>query len=390
VGAPVLSIVVPVYLVDAYLSSCLDSILSQVDADSVEVVAVDDGSTDLCGAMLDEAARRDPRLHVVHHQRNMGTSHARNAGLARARGDYVWFVDADDWLPEGSLYAVCERLRASRPDVLIVEHAEVFPDGRTVHRSFGRALGGLTGPVQLTDKPRLLRLAQSACTKVVRRGLLDDTGLRFLPGWYEDCSFSHPLLMAAERIELLDRVCYHYRQRPQSITSTVSPRHFEVFDQYQRLFAMVEAARGPYDVFRPELFRVMINHYLVIMGNDSRLPSELRRAFFRRVVEDYRRLLPPGGYPLPAGSAGLKHRLVRYHAFRAYTGLRMARSGIRRMRKALVFRGSEPVNPPVPSTATPTTAASPPTVPLPRSVSAHEHTRPEHVESTSGGNGFGA
>jgi len=203
----------------------------------------------------------------------------------------------------------------------------------------------------LAERPELLRLAQSACTKVIRRPFLMGSGLQFLPGWYEDTSFSHPLLMAAGSIDLLERVCYCYRQRPQGITRTISPRHFEVFDQYRRLFEIVERDTE-YERFRPELFRLMINHYLVILGNERRLPHELKRAFFDRVVTEYRRYLPPGGYPVPRGSTGLKHRLVRHHTYRAYAGLRLAHDGLRWLRRTVVpRRGVPPPRPAPPAVA---------------------------------------
>lgn len=329
---PTVSFVVPVYRVEAYLDRCLDSILTDAD-DGVEVIAVNDASPDRCGDMLAAYARRDPRLRVVHLPTNGGLGNARNVGLSHATGEYVWFVDSDDWLAEGSVAAVRERLRSTRPDVLIVNHAESYPDGRTVVPPWTDVPGSARPPVRLEQRPELLRLAQAAWSKPVRRQFLDQLGLRFRPGWYEDCSYSHPLLMAADTIDLLDRVCYHYRQRPSDrITATVSTRHFEVFDQYQALFTTVEAAGGAYDQFRGELFRLMINHYLVIAGNDARLPAGSRREFFDRIVEDYRRWLPAGGYHLPAGATGLKHRLVRWNAGWAYRALRElhhARSGTR-------------------------------------------------------------
>ncbi|SCL41345.1 Glycosyl transferase family 2 [Micromonospora pallida] len=332
-GQPRISVVVPVHGVEAYLATCLDSILAEPYAD-VEVVAVDDASPDGCGAILDGYAARDPRVRVVHLATNVGLGGARNAGLAQATGEYVWFVDGDDWLPAGSLAAVRERLAATRPDVLIIDHAEVFPGGRVVPRPSAGALAGHATPLRLADRPHLLRLAQSACTKVVRRGLLDEAALRFRGGWYEDVAYSHPLLMAADRIDVLERVCYHYRQQPQGrITVTRSDRHFEVFDQYAAVFAAVDAAGGRHDVFRPELFRLMVNHYLVILGNEARLPDASRREFFRRMVLDHRRWLPAGGYAVPDGVTGLKHRLVERDNYLAWTTLRSVHRTLGRVRR---------------------------------------------------------
>jgi glycosyltransferase involved in cell wall biosynthesis len=317
---PRLSIVVPLYRVEPYLAECLDSILAQA-TNQVEVVAVDDASPDRSGEIAAAYARRDPRVRVLRLPSNGGLGPARNAGLEQARGEYVWFVDSDDRLPPGAVPAVLERLRSTRPEVLIVDHADSYDDGWVGPGLSGPVLADLAGPVRLSDRPELLRLAQSACTKVVRQALLDELELRFSPGWYEDSAFSHPLLMGARRIDGLPRVCYHYVHRAHSgITKTRSPRHFEVFEQYQRLFEMVE--KYGYDRFRPELFRLMIDHYLVIVGNPYRVPPWMRRAFFRRMASDYRMRLPEQGYELPGGVAGLKHRLVRRNAYLAYAVLR--------------------------------------------------------------------
>src|SRR3954469_18767715 len=120
-----LSIVVPVHGVEDYLHQCLDSIragLTAAENASVEVIAVDDASPDGSGAMLDAYAARHGTLKVVHLRQNVGLGLARNAGLAQATGDYVWFVDSDDWLPAGSVRAVLTALTEGRPQVLLIDH----------------------------------------------------------------------------------------------------------------------------------------------------------------------------------------------------------------------------------------------------------------------------
>jgi CDP-glycerol glycerophosphotransferase len=332
--------VIPVYQVEAYLPQCLDSVLADRAVD-LEVIAVDDGSPDGSGEILDAYARRDPRLRVVRLPANVGLGQARNAGLRHATGEYVWFVDADDWLPPGAVRGVSERLAANRPDVLLIGHDEVSDDGSPVRRRGVAPLRGVPEPITLSDRPDLLRQAQSACTKIASRAHLDTLGLTFRPGWYEDSSFSHPLLMAAARIDVLETVCYHYRQRDLGgITKTLSDRHFEVFDQYEWLFGVVDRAAGAYDAFRPELFRLMINHYLVIVGNTRRLPAAMRREFFRRVVADYRSRLPAEGYPPPEGIAWLKHQLVRRDAYPIYAVLRRVHRSLGAVRETLSLGGS--------------------------------------------------
>ncbi|MFF5053017.1 glycosyltransferase family 2 protein [Micromonospora sp. NPDC000663] len=333
--APLLSIVVPVYGVEAYLYQCLESIRADIpagEADAVELIAVDDASPDGCGAMLRAYAGRDG-VRVVHLSSNVGLGLARNAGLDVATGRYVWFVDSDDWLPPGTIAAVLDRLRQHQPDVLMLDHLRVHEDGRREVDASSHLLRGVPGVVRLADQPHLLRVQHTAWNKVVRRAFLDELGLRFFPGWYEDIPFSHPLLIGAEKISVLDRVCYLYRQgRQGAITSTRSGRHFEAFGQYERLMDWV-ARKHPDERLRAELFELMISHYLVVVGNDDRLHPHLRRAFFHRVAEHYRRYLPTGGYPVPTGVAGLKHRLVGRGDWLAYSALRQAHRVAGRLRR---------------------------------------------------------
>jgi CDP-glycerol glycerophosphotransferase len=337
-GAPLITVVIPVFQVEAYLADCLDSILAGA-GDGVEVIAVEDRSPDSCGRMLDDYAQRDPRVQVVHLATNVGLGRARNAGLARARGEYVWFVDSDDWLPDGALAAVTARLRATRPDVLIVDHVEVSVDGRSSRAGWPAAVDPAAPPAPLERRPDLLRLplSTSACTKVVRRDLLTRSGLRFPPGWYEDVAYAYPLLLAAERVDVLERVCYCYRRRDGgAITRSVSAHHFDVFEQYARMWAWLDRA-GTGEALRPEIFRLMIDHLLVIAGNDRRVPPALRRAFFRQVAVEYRRRMPPRGYRPPGGAGGVRHRLVSRDAYPAYAVLRLAwRMGRRGRRPAPV------------------------------------------------------
>src|SRR5260370_33071687 len=107
-GRPLISIILPVHDVEDYLGDCLQSVLGQPYAD-IEVIAVDAGSTDSSGQILDHRAGQDARL-TPWHLGHVGPGPARNAGLRCATGDYVWFVDADDLLAPGSLAAVADRL----------------------------------------------------------------------------------------------------------------------------------------------------------------------------------------------------------------------------------------------------------------------------------------
>jgi glycosyltransferase involved in cell wall biosynthesis len=324
----VLSIVVPVYGVENYLHQCLDSIragLSAAENELVEVIAVDDLSPDRSGAMLDEYAAAHEGLRVLHLDENVGLGLARNAGLALATGEYVWFVDSDDWLPAGAVRAVLDAVRHSRPDVLLIDHLRVHEDGRSEVDASSHLLAG--PPVI----ERLLGLQHTAWNRIVNRAYLQRNELWFRAGWYEDVPFSNPILLAADHIAVLNRVCYCYRiGRTGAITATRSDRHFEAFQQYDRLYDWM-VGRDIDPALKIRLFTLMINHLLVVAGSDGRMHPSRRRRFFRQLAELYHRHLPAGYVP-PSGTKGLKHRLVAADSYPMYSLLRAGyrAAGLRR------------------------------------------------------------
>ncbi|MFJ9734474.1 CDP-glycerol glycerophosphotransferase family protein [Streptomyces sp. NPDC101171] len=320
---PRFTVIVPAYQVQAYLSECLDSVLSQSYPD-LELIVVDDCSPDACGAIADEYAARDARVRVVHLAENQGLGRARNAGMAGATGDYLLFLDSDDTLTPGALRAIADRIEETGdPDLLVFDYARTFWTGEAVRNQVAAQLTERgPAPFRLEDRPGLLRVLMVAWNKAYRREFVEERGLSFPPGYYEDTPWTFPALMAAESIATLDRVCVHYRQRRQgNILGTTSRRHFDVFEQYDRVFAHVD--RHPeLDRWRAELFGRMIDHYVTVLSRRDRLPRGSRAEFLRRARAHYRRYRVPGA-AVPARSR-LRHALVRFGLHRTFRALRLA------------------------------------------------------------------
>ncbi|BET52785.1 bifunctional glycosyltransferase/CDP-glycerol:glycerophosphate glycerophosphotransferase [Kitasatospora aureofaciens] len=307
-----ISIVVPVHGVEALLPECLDSLLAQGGAE-LELIAVDDASPDGCAAILDAYAERDERLRVVHLAENRGLGGARKAGLERATGDYVWFVDGDDRLMDGAVEAVAQRLAQVRPDVLVTDFVRGYPDGRVEPNTWRRQIADPPPPevFTLADRPQLLSMIMSVWNKVVRREYLLTLGVEFGDGYYEDISVTYPLLLAAERISYLDRPCYYYRrEREGAITHSSSPKHLDAFGQYDRIFDFIDArAGGTPPGLRRRVFDRTVLHGVTVYRTPGLVPGGLRREFFDRLTGHFRDHRPDD-YSFPGGVRGLQYRCV--------------------------------------------------------------------------------
>jgi CDP-glycerol glycerophosphotransferase len=334
---PLISVIVPVHSVQGYLRQCLDSVLDQTFTD-VELIAIDDHSPDHCPEILDEYAERDPRVRVLHLTQSIGPGPARNLALKEATGEYVWFVDSDDWIAEGCLAAIAAKLRQTAPEILLIDHVTVNWQGTVRPNGWRRALAELdTGECfTLAQDERPLSMFTVAWNKVVRHDLLLRTGIRLEAGWYEDLPFTYGLLVAADRIAALGRVCYHYRKRRQdAITQTRSEQHFDVFDQWNRVFARMDALGARADPYRAQIFDRMVWHQVVVQGLPHRLPAHVRSAYFARMSEQYRRYLPPDARPPQGRADRLRRALVARGAYRTFRTLRAVRIVAGKARRVL-------------------------------------------------------
>ncbi|MGW6095623.1 bifunctional glycosyltransferase/CDP-glycerol:glycerophosphate glycerophosphotransferase [Streptomyces sp. NPDC055157] len=339
---PRLTLIAPAYNVQGYIRECIDSVLRQ-DFTDFEIVAVDDCSPDSSGEILDEFARRDTRVRVLHLGENVGLGRARNAGIEQATGDYLLFLDSDDTLAPGALGAIARRLDATDdPDVLIFDYTRTYWDGRRLPNQRADLLAE-TGPAvfSLADRPELLDLLQIVWNKAYRRDFVTQHGFQFPSGYYEDAPWTYSTLIAADRLAVLDRTCVFYRQRREggNILRTVSRKHFDVFDQYDRIFAYLEK-HPELDHWRTAVFRKMADHYLTIMEKPGRLPRNARSEFFHRASADYRRRLPDG-FVRPSGGRGYKYALLgmgSYPALAAATRARRLRNRSRLRSRERVIR----------------------------------------------------
>ncbi len=291
---------------------------------------MNDASPDGCGEILDEYAEADSRVRVRHLEQNVGLGEARNIGLDMAVGEYVWFFDSDDYATEDAVRSIVDRLDATRPDVLIFDYARGYWHGKVQRSVINELFREPPAPdvFDLSERPSVLQLMMTAWNKVIRREFLVGLGLRFSRGFYEDLNVTYPILIAAEKLSLLDEVCYIYRQRRRgAITRTTSRKHFGAFPQYERIFAFMDGLGPQADPFRPLMFDRAIWHLLIILERGDRVTKGDEAEFFHAMSEFYR-AHRPRDHELPAEkNLARKYRLIEKDAFRTFSRLRVINKG---------------------------------------------------------------
>lgn len=286
VGAPVVTVVVPVYDVEQYLDECMSSVLKQTH-EHLDVILVDDGSPDNSGSMCDRWATEDERVRVVH-KPNGGLSSARNAGLDLALGQYITFVDSDDIIAPDMVEHLLALAEVHRAD-LVVSDFEAFHDGSPAFSQAGGVIKIGTGTSLLPDVV-CGRINWAACDKLYRSHMFEG-GLRFTEGaLYEDVEFTPKAFVRAKVAVLTPWRLYGYRQRPQSIMGVSSRRVSP--DLIRMLRSAISTVKGAFSRDDPAYEALMTAYILHAskklewMDPENPGNDDFRRAY-QSLVRDY-------------------------------------------------------------------------------------------------------
>ena len=249
------SVIVPVYNVEDYLETCVSSVIAQSCRD-YELILVDDGSTDSSGSMCDRLSQQYG-CRVIH-QENGGLGAARNTGIEAAQGDYLVFLDSDDFISPDTLQGLSDEMNRVSAD--IYTFGFVTSDGS---RDIAPFVDNLPyhQPLTLRSHPELLLALPNAWCRVVRRTLFLSSNIRFPSRvWYEDIRTTPKLAATADTIDVLPNTWYHYVQREGSITRNSNlARNHEIIDAFEDLLGWYRA-QGLFDQYAPQLERLCIDH----------------------------------------------------------------------------------------------------------------------------------
>lgn len=288
--ADLVSVIVPVYNIREYVRDCLESVCGQ-SYRNLEIIVVDDGSTDGSGEICDEFASRDERVKV-HHKKNGGLSDARNYGISKARGEFMVLVDGDDEVKKDY---VAEMMRAvdAKVDMVVCGYNDEVPEGMT--------MSGETAAARLLVGQENIDMV--AWNKLYRRGLFD--GIRYPEGEkHEDALTTYKLMAKAREVKYVAKSLYVYKVRDGSIMDTVSV--------LSRLMIREKAAKEAVEYFADNAQLKQAAEVAVLTAKYAFVDAAVRGAIEKKYYEKNRQwiLAHRGEY---AGNIYMTRKLKMYN-----------------------------------------------------------------------------
>ena len=230
------SVIVPVYNVEEYLYDCLNSLIKQT-FDDFEIICIDDCSTDSSYEILEYFKTKDNRFKIIKNRDNIGLGASRNVGIEESKGEYILFLDSDDWLDRNTIEELYALAYKNETDVVMFKLINYDQDKEIFYKSSYYCMDymdGFCGKIfNHTDISHnmLFRLPESACNKLFKSSFIKDNELKFPEGLiHEDNPFNFEMLFAAKKILLIDEYFYNRRIRSNSITRTNDVKLIDVME----------------------------------------------------------------------------------------------------------------------------------------------------------------
>lgn len=225
------SFILPIYNVEAYLEDCVASILAQTYTD-YEVILVDDGSKDSSPIICDRLAEQDTRIKVIH-KKNGGQADARNVGVSIANGDYIIFIDSDDFIIEDYFLEKIDRLALDFPDLIYYKHQKYYSDSKRFEvckYSYQSAMNEPSYPKKIYSLVKSDAFWGMAWIKAIKLDVIKSGNIRFDTSLKcEDMDWNYCLMLNSNSLELIDESFVAYRQREGSVTSTFKLKNLTDF-----------------------------------------------------------------------------------------------------------------------------------------------------------------
>lgn len=306
------SVIVPIYKVEKYLHRCIKSITNQT-YQNIEIILVNDGSPDLCGEIVDQYGAIDPRIKVIHKE-NGGLSDARNAGMKEVTGEYVMYVDSDDWINEKMVEVLMDALQNYEADLVQSSFYYTYEQYNLYDNRYYKEDAP---PVILDNESLMYELVVNERVKNFAWGKLYKTELiRDLPFrkdvLFEDVFWAHNVMQRVKRFVLLHEPLYNYLQREDSIVATYSLKNL---DQIQGLKERHQFIEKFYHSLSKDSYKTLLKtcltHYNLLLISKAHRKEKL----YRKEIQVYIK----NNYKIFKNSVGNDKELKRQlHLFALY------------------------------------------------------------------------
>jgi len=289
---PKVSVIIPCFQSENYLQKAVDSVINQ-SLHALEIILVDDGSTDKTPVLLQQYKMQDNRVEVITHKKNLGLGAARNSGMQKATGKYIFFLDSDDYIHLNSLEVLVEQAEREQTDILQARHV--------AHKSGKKEILPKTlisFPQAITGKAYYRQgffIEPKACAKLWRNDFIKKHQLTFAEGYYEDMAMVMEAVALTERINNILFPAYHYIIRPASITGQkITEKHIEGYQnsliQMQSLFLHPDLVQKE-SVFPAQYFLYLKNLSLMaLQTEDKNIQTEVKH-FVEEMARKYGQFL---------------------------------------------------------------------------------------------------
>ena len=304
-----ISIIVPVYNVEKYINKCLDSIINQTYK-NLEILFIDDGSTDNSGKICDEYAKKDKRIKVFH-QPNSGVSAARNKGLDNITGDYVMFVDPDDWIELNTCEILLNEITKENNDILIFNFYKNYKNGQQVKNfkyDYDNNTSNLSQKIQAKilapsfDIPSFnIKYIGFTWNKLISAKIIENQ--RFLlenkQAIFEDGLFYYKMLEKINNIKICNYYLYHYRLLDNSLTKRINKDILDINDEIYKLLISLSKNHQKDKYYDDSLqTRIVMNLYNAVVvyfnNNDLKVSTkeriklikkELKKNYYKKAIK---------------------------------------------------------------------------------------------------------
>lgn len=267
---PKVSIIVPFYNVERYIEKCLETLVNQTLED-IEIILVNDGSKDKSIEIVNKFLEKYPEKLVYFEKENGGLSDARNYAIPYAKGEYIAFLDSDDYVEKDMYEKMYQLAKEENSDMVECDFYWEYPEKTKID----------TGAIYNGKKEMLEKVRVVAWNKLIKREILEKAKIEFPKGYrYEDVEFTYKLIPYLEKVSFLKKPCIHYIQRENSISNSQNERTKEIFDVLDHVIRYYKE-KGIYDEYKEEIEYIYTRYLLcssllrMVKIEDKKIREEL-------------------------------------------------------------------------------------------------------------------